>query len=245
MSNDVISSCEYNSIGNNTCNNNCNTTGSNTCNNNCSTSSNNRNNNCNSTSNNTCNNNCNSTGNNTCNNNSSNICEPKKEIKYASSKPYPPIRICERNPLYGRMMLDNVGGQNSEMSAVSIYLYNNLLIDEDPELSECFMKIGMVEMHHLKIFGDIARMQGENPRLWTHKGNQMSYWTPAYNNYPIEMKPLLTNLLNGEKGAVQKYEAQCEKIDDCHIKACLERIILDEKIHIQILERLYKKYCGS
>lgn len=211
MSNDVISSCECNSTGNNPRNNNC-------------------------TSNNTCNNNCN----NICDN----TCEPKKEIKYASSKPYPPIRICERNPLYGRMMLDNVGGQNSEMSAVSIYLYNNLLIDEDPELSECFLNIGMVEMHHLRIFGEIARMEGENPRLWTHKGNQMSYWTPAYNQYPIEMKPLLMNLLNGEKGAVQKYHAQCEKIQDCHIKACLERIILDEEIHIQILERLYKKYCG-
>lgn len=65
--------------------------------------------------------------------------KPKKEsVAFASSKPYPPVQVCERNQAYGRMMLDNMGGNNSEMSAVSLYLYNNLLIDEDERLSNIF-----------------------------------------------------------------------------------------------------------
>nr|WP_138263622.1 ferritin-like domain-containing protein [[Clostridium] hylemonae] len=151
--------------------------------------------------------------------------------------------MCERNRAYGRMMLDNMGGQNSEMSAVSLYVYNNLLIDEDARLSGIFHKISIVEMHHLHIFGEIARMMGENPRLWTYRGNQMTYWSPSYNNYPIEIRPLLTNALNGERKTVQKYEEQCRRIKDIHIVECLKRIIQDEEIHIHIFESLLEEYC--
>lgn len=168
--------------------------------------------------------------------------EQKKEA-FAAANPYPPVCICERNPVYGRMMLDNVGGQNSEISAITLYVYNNLLIDENPRLSEFFHKISVVEMHHLHIFGQIARMEGENPRLWTHKGKQMVYWSPGYNSYPIEIEPLLQNALNSERGAVRKYQQQCQQIQDIHIVECLKRIILDEELHIRLLESLIKEYC--
>lgn len=168
---------------------------------------------------------------------------PPKKTLYSSDAPYPPIQICERNSMYGRMMLDNVGGENSEMTAVSLYLYNNLLIDDNEFLSTTFKKISIVEMHHLHIFGQIARLMGENPRLWTHRRNQMAYWSPGYNQYPLELKPLLLNMLESEKKAVQKYENQCGKIQDIHIVACLRRVIEDEMLHIGILNDLYQKYC--
>lgn len=181
------------------------------------------------------------------NHNRDNGCNQKQEQKkevFAAPNPYPEVCICERNQSYGQMMLDNVGGQNSEISAVTLYVYNNLLIDEDPRLSDIFHKISVVEMHHLHIFGQIARLMGENPRLWTHKGRQMAYWSPAYNKYPIEIEPLLINSLNSERGAVRKYQQQCRQIKDVHIVECLKRIIMDEEIHIQIFESLIKEYCG-
>lgn len=172
-----------------------------------------------------------------------NTCHPPAKMVFASPAPYPPVRICERNAMYGRMMLDNMCGQNSEMSAVSLYLYNNLLIDENEKLSNIFREISIVEMHHVHIFSEIARMMGEAPRLWTHRGNQMSYWSPAYNHYAVELKPMLQNARNREKGAVQKYQEQCSQIKDQYIVECLERIIEDEYIHIKIFESLYEEYC--
>lgn len=166
-----------------------------------------------------------------------------KEV-FASSAPYPPVRISERNQLYGRMMLDNMGGQNSEMSTIGLYIYNNILIIDNERLSSIFKGISIVEMHHLHTFGEIARLMGENPRLWTHRGNQMAYWSPSYKNYPMQLEALLLNALNGEKMAVQKYQNQCAQIQDICIVECLERIIEDEKIHIKIFESLYEEYCS-
>ena len=108
---------------------------------------------------------------NECNNKEKDTAE-NEEI-FASQKPYPLVSITERNCTYGRMMLDNIGGANSEMSAVSLYLYNNLLLNFDKHLSYVFHKISIVEMHHLEIFGQLARLNGENPRLGTHRGSKM------------------------------------------------------------------------
>lgn len=168
--------------------------------------------------------------------------QPKE--RFQASAPYPPVRADERNPLYGRMMLDNMGGQHSEMSTVSIYLYNNLLIDDDARLSGIFKQVSIVEMHHLHIFGEIARLMGENPRLWTHQGRQMHYWTPAYNTYALELKPMLLNSITREKLTIQKYQNQCAKIHDTYITECLKRIIEDEELHVKLFEALYEEYCS-
>ena len=48
--------------------------------------------------------------------------------------------------------------------------------------------------------------------------------------------------LNGEKQAVRKYREQCQRIQDEDIQKCLKRIILDEELHVEILESLCKKY---
>lgn len=164
--------------------------------------------------------------------------QDKEELLYASTAPYPPIRIHERNSLYGRMILDNVGGSNSEMSAITLYIYNQMITGIRKDISQAFHKISVVEMHHLHIFGELALMLGENPRCWTHKGNQMCYWTPGYNNYPANLAPLLQNAIQSEESAVRKYQQQMYHIKDCYINDILARIIEDEKLHIEIYKTL-------
>lgn len=170
----------------------------------------------------------------------------KQEIQqtaFASSLPYPDICITDNNPAYGRAMLDNVGGSNSEMTAISLYFYNNLITSCCEEISVCFHRISIVEMHHMKIFGQLAKNLGMDPRLWTRQGRRFAYWTPGYNQYPVQLNTLLLNAIRGEKAAVEKYHAQAGIIKDSNICAILDRIILDEQLHIEILSDLYEKYC--
>lgn len=171
--------------------------------------------------------------------------EDNPQILYASELPYPPITISSKNLVYARTMLDNMGGENSEMSAVSLYLYNQLVTEDKQELSLAFHKISIVEMRHLKIFGSLARMLGEDPRLWTQHGVKKSYWTPGYNRYPPRLPALLQNAIAGEKAAVAKYQRQCSQIKDPCITEILRRIILDEELHIQIYQQMFQTYCAN
>ncbi len=106
-------------------------------------------------------------------------------IQYASPAPYPPVQVCGQNPIYARQMLGNIGSANSEMSAVSLYLYNTLVTEcAYEEVSNCFYHINMVEMHHLKLYGELALRLGADPRLWSWQNRQRVYWTPDITSIP-------------------------------------------------------------
>ena len=164
---------------------------------------------------------------------------------YQAKLPYPPVKALCENRTYAFAMLDNVGGNNSEMSAVSLYFYNHLRTAYCAEIASCFHHVSIVEMHHLEIFGTLALQLGVDPRLWTRSRNQMAYWTPRYNQYPVELSQLLTYALQGEERAIEKYQYQLERIEDCNIVENLKRIILDEQIHIQVFQDLYQRYVSN
>lgn len=158
-------------------------------------------------------------------------------MEYCSKLPYPPIRVECKNPRYAACMLSNIGGRTSEMSAVAAYYYNNLQAQScSAEIAEAFYKINITEMHHLQMFGELACLLGADPRMWEMQNNHMMYWTPAYIAYPKDLKGLLLAALEGEEETIRKYAKQARSICDPYIVAVLERIILDEELHVEILK---------
>lgn len=158
---------------------------------------------------------------------------------FASAKDWPPLKIERPNPQYAAEMLGNIGSCNSEMSAVSLYLYNNIILtDTNLEYAKIFQKIAVVEMHHWQIYAQLARMLGADPRLWTFSNNRPCYWSPACNHYPQQLKSLLENSLRGEQDAILKYRRQAEVIKDAYIADLINRIILDEEVHVEIFTEM-------
>ena len=60
---------------------------------------------------------------------------------FAAQEPYPPVQAERPNHRYAEAMLDNVGGSNSEMSAVGLYFYGHLAALEVPEAAEIFQDV--------------------------------------------------------------------------------------------------------
>lgn len=164
-------------------------------------------------------------------------------MKFAASGPYPAIELTSCNPDYACIMLENMGGACSEMNAVSLYFYNNLITSEKyKDIAHIFHKISIVEMHHLHIFGEIACCLGADPRLWVQNGNNFVYWTPEYNTYSWSFKELMHQALHNEMEAIEIYRKQsCEIENEC-IVANLNRIIEDEEVHVEIFRGIIKQY---
>lgn len=158
-------------------------------------------------------------------------------MEYKVNKPYPKIEIEAPNETYGLMILDNVGGMNSETSAISQYIYNHAIASQEfLELKQVFLDISMVEMHHLDIFMELTLKLGIDPRWWTCLNDQCCYWSPSYLNYPRQVNEVLQTAIDNEYQAIDKYMYQTKVIKDCHITAILKRIIEDEELHIKILK---------
>lgn len=196
---------------------------------------------------------------------------PEKESQpyqaaYQAALPYPLIKPDCKNPQYAAAMLDNMGGVNSEISAVSLYFYDHLITGEYREAAETFHHVAIVEMHHLEIFGSLALRLGENPRLWSrrNRGRQYLYWSPAYLHYPPfplppapqdgadcgccspspcpPLKKLLAEAIESEQEALNKYMKQTNWIQDVNVCDNLRRIAADEQMHIDIFTRLYHQF---
>lgn len=159
--------------------------------------------------------------------------------KAAVNLPYPSVRPESQNPEYARAMLSNVGSGNSEMTAVSLYFYNSVILDPGyAGFARCFHEISIVEMHHLDLFADLAFKMGADPRLWSVQNRRKSYWTPAFNNYPREIRSVIGNSIKGEEAAIQKYKKQASAIRNANIVEILNRIIMDEERHLEIFHSM-------
>ena len=164
-------------------------------------------------------------------------------IAFAGQGTYPPVEVHGKDPKYARAILSNIGSCNSEISAVSLYFYDSLVTrSQYSQVSECFHRISLVEMHHLDLFGELACLLGADPRLWSYSGNRLGYWTPRCNQYPRGIRPLLSYALSGERAAVEKYRQQTSWIQDRYIVELLDRIILDEETHIDIFQQLLEEF---
>ena len=100
---------------------------------------------------------------------------------FRAPEPYPEIRVEGRNLRYARAMLSNMGGGTSEMSAASLYLYDQLVCAGEEALAQTFHEVAMVEFHHLEIFGALAEQLGGEPRLWSVQRGRRVWWSPEYN----------------------------------------------------------------
>lgn len=166
--------------------------------------------------------------------------EPNK--RFSDSAPYPAIQVEGPNAAYAKEMLDNIGSRDSEMTAISLYIYNSTILKaQKTEFSENFHHIAIVEMHHLDIFSQLALQLGADPRLWCRRSRGMTYWNPSYNEYPRALPQLIRYAQAGEEKAIAQYRRQSRLIQDPHIVAILERVIKDEELHLALFRKMLKQ----
>ncbi|MCL2495647.1 MAG: ferritin-like domain-containing protein [Oscillospiraceae bacterium] len=155
--------------------------------------------------------------------------------------PYPPVRVEAKNPAYARIMLGNIGDQNSETSSFALYLYNQVITSNDPELSAAFRAVAETERRHLELLSQMAFQLGADPRMWAVTGNAaqpMRWWSPGLLTYTANTRSMLQNALALERATIAKYERQAQEIRDDGVLLLLRRILLDESMHVEVFRSL-------
>lgn len=164
-------------------------------------------------------------------------------MKCCSDKPYPPIEVEGENIEYAKILLEDYAGEGGEDTAIHNYFYQSLVTSED---SAVFKEISKVEMHHLDILGELIYKLGYLPAFYTIDSNVECVipWTSKNVDYSTELSTILLEDIAREMRAIKRYQKHISEIDDYHVKRILARIIEDEKIHIECLQKIYHKYFG-
>lgn len=182
------------------------------------------------------------------NNNMTPIYEHRERLKpkkrYSHDLPYPIIKVDAQNKAHALLLLEDYASSHSELTAIMSYTYLNLVISKDyKEVADAYRGISIVEMKHLEILGAFINELGVLPRYYSDNNNKVEMWNGAFVDGSFDFKTTLQKSIENELLGIEQYRKHIEAIDDIYIKKALNRIILDEELHVEILDKLYHKYC--
>ena len=166
-----------------------------------------------------------------------NILNPKVNL------PYPEIKVNRKNPILAYKIFNLYAGNVSELTDINQYSFQSIYLNEYIDLSNILKTISITEMEHLRILGNLIKALGLNPYFISYdKNNNPVPWNSDYVNFTINYRDMLVNNIKNENQAIEQYTIFLNEINDENIRKIIERIILDERRHVEIFSKLLMQY---
>lgn len=162
---------------------------------------------------------------------------------YASREPYPEIKPAKKNRAAAELLMEDMSGNVSELTATLQYMHHNFVIKSfNEELANLLEKTAIVEMIHLEALAEAIVALGGKPIYKTGDYFKPKYWCADLVHYGVNLEDRLRSDLDAEYAAIRKYREHISRIEDTSIQALLKRIILDEEVHVLVFRDAIKKY---
>lgn len=155
-------------------------------------------------------------------------------LKYASDLPYPEI-VVDENLQEAKMLMPSYSGVAGELTAILTYAFQSYITLKLQDVKEVLEKVAQVEMHHHELLGTTITKLGGFPVMGAR-----NYWNGSFVNYTLDPKKFLAQNIVAEENAIRNYERTILNITSPQVKTLLERIILDEQVHIEDFKELLK-----
>lgn len=164
---------------------------------------------------------------------------------YADPAPYPPIKVLGPNPYYAELLMDDYAGMVSEFTAISQYLYHHFYFHHiNKELGELLENVSITEMLHMEMLAETIIKLGGTPLIRGSFSTSGDFWKGTFVYYGTNVCEQLQADLNSEFKAIDAYSRHIRCIGDPNVKLILQRIILDEKVHVRLFKNALRKFCG-
>lgn len=163
-------------------------------------------------------------------------------MKYetALTTPYPSTLTDQPNYSDARCLVESYGGRTSETTAVLTYIYQHyILADDYPDIADLMLDVAITEMHHHELLGEAIVHNGGDPVIGGLKG----FWNGSYVNYAKNVKTILIKNIAAEKAAIRDYLLDIKCVKSTELKQLIQRIILDEELHIALFEEALASLC--
>ncbi len=158
-----------------------------------------------------------------------------QDLSAVSDLPYPEPIIPYSNPIEAKKLMNDYGGRDSEPTAIMQYIYQSYILKRDyPEYAAKLEEIAISEMHHHELLGTSIAAYGSFPVI----GGRNTFWNGSFVNYVTDLVRLLEADIQGEELAIANYEKTILCLQNDSVKQMIERIIVDEEIHVAILKSM-------
>ncbi|TGE31945.1 LysM peptidoglycan-binding domain-containing protein [Desulfosporosinus sp. Sb-LF] len=155
-----------------------------------------------------------------------------------------PDQIPEPNYTYAMWLFEAYAGADSELTAITTYLYQAVLLDR-PEFDALLRPIAYDEMQHLEKLALALRHLGVDPRYGSFKNGHWIDWRSRFIDYTSELCSLLDVNIEDEAKAHHEYLELAQKIPIPEIQCILTEIAADEERHYHLFCQAKQQYCSE
>lgn len=158
--------------------------------------------------------------------------------QYQLNLPYPEI-TGGPEPETVTLLHEDYAGMVSEFTALNQYMYQYILLTEkDRSFAHELECIAITEMRHKEMLGKAIVRLGGTPIFATCN----SYWCANFVNYVEDPQRMLVSNIGIENAAIANYRFHIQMISNASVRQLLERIILDEELHIRLFNEMMNTF---
>lgn len=159
--------------------------------------------------------------------------------------PYPSIDNLTEDIRSGNIISFAYATLRGEITATLQYTYHHFYMEKTNEKNaELLMRIGIAEMKHIDILGSAMLKLGVDPKYVQCPNSQVYYNTSVVSQATIPSKMLMDDI-QGEMNAIADYQKMLFVLKNEQVEAIIQRIILDEQLHLETLKNMLETYSAK
>ena len=162
--------------------------------------------------------------------------EAEKILNSVNKITYPKLQNVLKNPVYAQKLYNDFSGNFSELSTILQYTYEHINNDLGNTISNIILSISIVEMKHLNMIGELIKELGL-PSYYID--SNLKPWNTDYIKYDTgNIKETMQYNIYLERESIKGYKRAIMGTRNITIQRLLNRIVLDERTHVDIFSRL-------
>ncbi len=165
--------------------------------------------------------------------------------------PYPSTDCLTYDPHSGKIIAFAYASLHSELTAILQYTYHALQFKQyGKEFADTMEEIALTEMQHLFLLGETMLKTGVDPRFVQYASCNAPFFNSSTVAQSTSPQKMLMDNIEGELNAISDYKKMLMLLKNQQVSAIVQRIILDEQLHVETLKKLLEKtnalgLCGT
>ena len=145
-----------------------------------------------------------------------------------------------------RIISPAYASSTGELNAVLQYIYHYFFFKRagKNDIAEKLISIAISEMKHLEILGQTILALGAPPVFCRNPYTRFDFYSAKFVAYSRSLKEMIEDDIIGEKHAISSYGHMISNLKNESVKAVIERILGDEKLHLETLREILNDFKG-
>lgn len=158
-------------------------------------------------------------------------------------QPYPSLDALSCDPYSVRLISSAYATSSGELNAIMQYIYHSVNFDcnGDSKRADLLMSIAICEMKHLHLLAEALIRMGASPVYTAQPPAQYNFYSTKFVSYSRTLRNMIEDDVMGERYAIYTYERMLTRLKNDLVKRLICRIIEDERLHLEELEKTLKE----